>query len=401
MFIARQPIFSKSLKVYGYELLFREDIESKSFGQATATKATATVLGGLFEIGIDRIADGKPAFVNFGYDLLLSDTLELLNPKSLVIEVLEDITVDDEVLNRLIFLKSKGYQIALDDFIEDYDLYPIVPLADIIKYDLIATPLDTIQMEVKRALQQNKILLAEKIETEEQFLMAKDMGFTLFQGYFFSKPNIIGKTNDNKSNKVQYARIINELKKDEPSYKTLAKVFETDVNLSYRLLKVISNRSDKDLIYSIKKALIYMGFKEIERWINILMLQDLSTNKPEELVKLSLVRAKLGELIADNSSFKKRKQEISMMCLFSNIDAILDETMDEALLEISVTDDIKESLICKRGILRPICELIYSYEKGNWDEVKVIAEEIGIDKKKLVQLYLSSLKWADEVLSTV
>ncbi len=400
LFIARQPIFNKALKVYGYELLFRFDIDSKTFGQATATKATATVLGGLFETGIEEIVDGTLAFVNFDEEFLLSDSIELIDSSNLVIEVLENVKVDAQLINRLNYLKSKGYKIALDDFVEDYDLYPIVPMSDIIKYDLLATPLDSITIEVKKALRQNKILLAEKVETEEDFLKAKDMGFSLFQGYFFSKPNIISKANDNKTIKSQYSRIINELKKEEPSYQIIAEIFESDVNLAYRLVKVVSNNHDKDLIYSIKKALVYMGFKKIEQWIHILMLQDLSTNKSEELIKTSLVRSKFGEHIANNSNLKNRKFEVSMACLFSNLDAVLDQTMEEALQGISITYDVKEALINKEGILRPVCELIHSYEKGNWDKVKAISEKIEINENKLYQMYIDSLKWADNIVST-
>jgi EAL and modified HD-GYP domain-containing signal transduction protein len=401
MFIARQPIFDQALKVYGYELLFRSDKDAKTFGNATATTATATVLGGLFETGINQIVDGKKAFINFDYEFLLLDTIELIDPESLVIEVLENVKVDNILLNRLQQLKNQGYKIALDDFVEAYDSYPIVPMADIIKYDIMETPLDTIEAEVKRGLKEKKILLAEKIETQEEFLKAKEMGFILYQGYFFSKPSIIGKSNDKKSTKAQYARLITELGKPSPSYQALAEIIETDVNLAYRLMTVISHRPQDDLIYTIKKALIYMGFKEIERWINILMLQNLSTSEPKELVKLSLVRAKFSEYISENSSFKKRKIEVSMMCLFSTIDAILDQTMEEALSGISLTEDIKEALINESGTLRPVYELVRAYESGNWDKVNIFSMALNVDQSKLYAGYLKAVNWANKTLSAI
>lgn len=398
MFIARQPIFNKELKLYGYELLFRPNIDATSFGEAAASNATATVLGNLFEMGIDQIVEGVKAFVNFDYDFLFSDSIELIDANTLVIEVLETVKADKILVDRLNYLRSKGYKIALDDFVECFHLHPLVPIADIIKYDLMITPLESIEIEVKQALKQNKILLAEKIETENEFILAKEMGFDLFQGYFFSKPSIISKSNDKKSAKSQYTRIISELNKEEPSFQILAEIIETDVNLAFRLMKVISIKQNRDMVYSIKKALIYMGFKELERWINILMLQDLSTNKPKELLKLSLLRSKFGEFIASNSRFKNRNRETSMMCLFSTLDAILDETMEEVLQDILITEDIREALIKKSGVLSPICNLISSYEKGDWDKVKIIAADIGIDEKKLPEGYLSSLKWTTETL---
>lgn len=398
LFIARQPIFNKSLSVYGYELLYRDSETSTAFGGVSAQKATAGVLGSLFEIGISKITDDVRAFINFDYEFLMSDSIELIDPEKLVLEVLEDVKVDDALMRRLMDLKNKGYKIALDDFVEDYEDYPIVPIADIIKYDIMATPLESIGSEVKLALSQHKILLAEKIETEQEYEKAKAMGFNLFQGYFFSKPSIISKSNDKKSIKYNYIRLIAELKKPEPSYVTLAEIIETDVNLAYRLLRVIKNTRTDTIVQSIKKALIFMGFKEIERWINVLMLQDLATDKPLELTKLSLTRAKFGEVLASNSKFKPRIHEVSMMCLFSNLDAILDQPMIDALEGISLSDDIKEALIYKRGELRPILDLIYLYEKGNWDAVKIKSAQLGIKQKVICDNYLDALEWCKDAM---
>lgn len=236
MFIARQPIFDKSMNVYGYELLYRDSITAKAFNDSSAQIATATVLGGLFELGINDISNNKKSFVNFDYDFLFSDSIELIEPENLVIEVLESTFIDDKLMCRLKELKEKGYRIALDDFNEEYDRFPLIPHSDIIKYDLLKTPLDSIKREVERALIDGKILVAEKVETEEEYQKADKMGFHLFQGYFFEKPNIIGKTNKIKSPKLSYLELLNELKKPEPSYIKLTEIIKTDVNLSYRML---------------------------------------------------------------------------------------------------------------------------------------------------------------------
>lgn len=398
MFIARQPIFNNSLKVYGYELLYRNSESSTSFGGVSSSKATAGVLGGLFESDIETIVENGKAFINFDHEFLLSDSIELISPEKLVIEVLEDVIVDEALLKRLKNLKEKGYSIALDDFVEDYSTYPIVPLADIIKYDIMATPLNTLQAEINKALSQNKIILAEKIETEEDFIKAKDMGFNLFQGYFFSKPSIVSKGNDRKSTKLHYARLIAELNNPEPSYEKLSEIIESDVNLAYRLLRVTKNRQTDDVVDSIKRALILMGLQEIERWINILMMQDLAVDKPMELMKISLMRSKLGEIIADHSKFKPRRGEIAMMCLFSTLDAILDQPMDKTLEGIEVTESIKQALINKTGDIRPVLDLIEEYEKGNWEEVKAQALSIETNEDQLMQAYLKAVEWTKTIM---
>lgn len=399
MFIARQPIFSKTMEVFGYELLFRAGSDSKGFDGISSSHATASVIGGLFEAGIDQIVDNKRAFINFDASFISSDLPELIESHRLIIEVLEDVTVDDILLSRIKDLKQKGYRIALDDFVEDYDAYPLVPFADIIKYDLIATPLNTLKVEVIKAKKQNKMLLAEKIETEAEFIQAKEMGFDLFQGYFFSKPSIVGKPSSKSTTKTQYGRIISELKKEEPSYQLLAEIIEKDVNLAYRLMRIISTRSGDDLVYSIKRALTYLGLKEIERWINILMIQDLGENKPKELMILSLVRTKFAEMIAAKAKLNKLKYEASMMGLFSTIDAMLDQSMAVALEDVSLPQSIIDSLVLNEGVLMPIYNLVIAYEKGDWDKAELLARKMNLSEDALFDAYMDAVNWSRDTVS--
>lgn len=401
MFIARQPIFNKNLDVFGYELLFRSDSKSKTFDGNSSVHATASVLGGLFESGITDIIGTKHAFINFDSDFLMSDLPELIEPHRLIIEVLEDVIPDESLILRVIDLKTKGYKIALDDFVNSYDDYPLVPYADIIKFDLMVTPLETIEAEVAKALRESKILLAEKIEVEDVFLKAKEMGFHLFQGYFFAKPAIATKAMKKSTTKALYGRIINELKKDEPSFQTLAEIIETDVSLAYKVMKIIKSRAGDDLVYSIKRALTYMGLKELERWINILMLQELGEHKPKELMELSLIRTKFSEQVALMSGLNRYKYEASLMGLFSIIDAVLDQEMSFALQDISLPNSIKESLIYHKGTLINIYLLMIAYEKADWMTAKILSERLNIEESKLYDAYLSAVRWSNDTMTTV
>ncbi|MBM7562361.1 EAL and HDOD domain-containing protein [Fusibacter tunisiensis] len=399
MYIARQPIFREDKEVYGYELLFRGGKASKGFDGISATHATASVLTGLFESGLEKIVEDKKAFINFDEVLLKTDLPELIDKDRLVVEILETVVVDDGIKERIEDLSQKGYRIALDDFEDSYDTYPLVPIADIIKYDLVVTPLETIKTEVIKALKDNKILLAEKIETEGEFDQARKMGFKLFQGYFFSKPSIVGKKNRTKTtSKTQYLRLIQELQADEPSYQKLAEIVEKDVNLAYRLMRVISGRAGDDLVYSIKRALTYMGLKELERWIHVLMIQELGANKPKELMRLSLIRSKFSELVALTSNLKRIKHEAAMMGLFSTIDALLDMDMEEALLDIPLPGHVLDALIRKQGTLASLYELVEAYEHGDWLETASLSKNMGLDSENLYQKYLMSVEWARETM---
>ncbi|MDF2514360.1 MAG: diguanylate phosphodiesterase [Herbinix sp.] len=399
MYIARQPIFDKVLKVYGYELLFRSDSQSTIFDGNSSMQATASVVGGLYEAQIEIIADNKRVFINFDEQFLQYDFLELLDTDKLVIEVLETVTISETLINRLEELKTKGYKIALDDFAESYAEYPLTRLADIIKYDLRETPLETITEDMKRALRQNKVLLAEKVETFEEFRKAKEMGFHLFQGFFFSRPSIVSKSREHTTTKAQYTRLLQELKSEEPSFQKLAEIIEQDPNLAYRLLHVVSNKAKDDLVYSIKRALSYMGLNELERWINILMLRELGDEKPDELLMLSLIRAKFAEYIARNSNKKYQKFEASIMGLFSVMDALLDEPMDQAIKDISISVSVKEALMERSGDLAQIYDLILAYEGGDWDKVECLCGNLKVKVSLLQEGYINAVRWAGEIMA--
>lgn len=400
MFIARQPIFDRSMKVYGYELLFRSSEDSRQYDSSSAEKSTATVLGGLFELGLEKLVGNKKAFVNFNDSFLLSDSIELISPDTLVIEVLEDTIVTDQLIERIQYLKNRGYRIALDDFAENFHSYPIVPLSSIIKYDITVTPLDTITTDVKQALLQKKILLAEKIETAEEFQLAFQMGFQLFQGYFFSKPRIVGGLRSKKTTNTVYQRLICELQKPEPSFVHLTEIIEADVNMAYRVMKVGKNLGGEDVSRTIRNALTKMGLRELERWVNILMLQELSDKKPKELIRLSLLRTKFGELIATHSIFQSRRHEVSLMCLFSVLDALLDEPMESALEGVLISDDVRDALIYHEGALMPICQIVHAYENGLWSEIPECAKNIHIEQSSLSKFYLEAIGWSNSVLAT-
>ncbi|MGP1612480.1 MAG: EAL and HDOD domain-containing protein [Catonella sp.] len=398
MYIARQPIFDKKKDVYGYELLFRNSTTSMAYTGTSAESSTAVVLGGLFELGVEKIVGNKKAFVNFNYNSLLSNSIELVDPSTLIIEVLEDVEVDKRLIRRLESLHKEGYRIALDDFVHSIKDFKIVPVADIIKYDLIATPLNTIRDEVREALNRKKVLLAEKVETEEEFIEARKMGFHLFQGYFFSKPVIVAGLKGKKPDITIYRRILNELHSEDPSFRVLSEILETDVSVAYRLLNIVSKKDD-NIQKGVKSALIKMGLSDFERWVHIMMLQDLSVNKPNELIRIALIRSKFGELVSNNCGILyPRASEISLMCLFSVLDAMLDLTMEEAMNDLSISDDIKDALIKGEGALVPVLKLAEAYEQGQWTEIDILSKQLQIDSNRLVGWYMDSINWTDKIM---
>ena len=403
MYIARQPIFNSVKNVYGYELLFRGNEASTGYDGTSDQQATASVITGLFESGIEKIVENKKAFVNFSNELIQMDFIELIDSDRLVVEVLEKVAINQELIDRIEYLSKQGYQIALDDFKDIYEQYPLVKHADIIKYDVMATPLNTIKKVVQKGLKERKIMLAEKIEREEEFEMAKEMGFTLFQGFFFSKPSIIGKENETKTTtKNEYMLLIRELQKKEPSYKRLAEIIGQDANLAHRFLRVISGRVEENSLDSIKRAMTYIGLKELERWIYMLMMQELGKDKPRELRQLSLIRSKFSEGLAGSGKLGKMKHEASLMGLFSTIDALTDSNMKEALEGIALSDTLRSALNEEdHGELADIVKMIKAYEKGEWQATDELAKQLHLDPKKIQDHYLKAVNWARNTMDLI
>ena len=401
MFIARQPIFNNQLEVYGYELLFRLNSQSTQFGGVSSQGATAAVITGLYESGIENIVEDKLAFINFDEIFIHSSALELIKPNQMVVEMLEKVKIDKGLMKRLHDIREKGYKIALDDFEEAYQTYPLSPFASIIKYDLMATPLETIAADAAAALTQGKVLLAEKVETQDEFHQAAAMGFQLFQGYFFSKPIIAGHSCDKSPTKLQYFRLISELKKEDPSYDALAELIQQDVTLAYRIMRMASARSNHDLVSSIRYALTYMGLNEIERWLNILMLQDLGKDKPDELMKISLIRSRFAQTLAKRALMTYNAQHgAGMMGLFSVLDGILDQSMAEALAGIALPPSIPEALLAGTGPLYPVYELMQAYEKGDWETTLKRSQELKIEEYNLYHDYREAIAWANEIIAS-
>jgi len=401
MFIARQPIFNKKEKVYGYELLYRINETSTEYSSFSSQSATATVINGLFIHGFEKIINKKKAFINFDADVLKEDFFHLISPEYLVIEILEDVEITKELINRVREIKEEGYKIALDDFVESYSEYPLIQYADIIKFDIRETPLHTIKYEVLRAIRDKKIILAEKIETREEYSIAKDMGFQLFQGYFFSKPKIIEGIEGKKSINPNYLQIIEELQSEEPSYQVISEIIERDANLTFKLLRTIDHRAKTDSIYSIKRALTYLGLNELNYWITLLLIQDMGKDKPKELLNISLIRSKFALKIAEKSDLKKLKLEASLMGLLSNIDAFLDLPIDEVLQQIKVTKRIKKALIHHKGLLGDLLNLIIFYERGQWEEINSYCEQLNIKSDELSKYYFESINETNNIISRI
>ncbi|UDK98295.1 HDOD domain-containing protein [Lysinibacillus sphaericus] len=407
VFIGRQPIFNLHEQVVAYELLYRNK-NVNSFPDVDSDAATVDVLVNSFlSIGIEEVTKGKPCFVNFTENLLMSSIDEFLDPSQVVIEILEDVPLTPNLVKRVIELKSHGFKIALDDFIlkGNVPIYDtLFPHIDLIKVDFLISSLVE-RMEIENMVKENFPhikLLAEKVETQEQYRVAKHSGYEFFQGYFFEQPQII-KAMDIPANAIQYFHIISLLKEEEPNVHLLAENIERDISLTYKLLQMINNSSkrSKSKIRSIKQAILLLGLANLRKWIYLLALREFDgradTDLFQELMQTSLFRAKVCEKLAKRN-YKQNFSEYFLVGMFSLIDAILQRPMNVILQQLPFSEAITETILGSQTEMTPYLEFSIALGKLDWQRLEELAPQINIEMASIDLLYNEALEWAETSL---
>ncbi|CAM2005327.1 EAL and HDOD domain-containing protein [Acanthopleuribacter pedis] len=397
-YIARQPIFDRHQKVYAYELLFRSGLANYFDGSNQDKAASSVIADSTILFGFDTLTSGKRAFLNMTKDTLINYA-QLLPKNHSVLEILETVDPDDEVVATVKRLKNQGFTIALDDFIYNERWEPLVKLADIIKIDFLATTVAERQSMVTRLKAQDKMLLAEKVETQEEHQQAFDMGFDFFQGYFFEKPVILTKRGM-AGNKITNLQILQQINKPGMDYREIEEIIKKDLTLSYKLMHYINSAffGLQTEIRSIKHALVLMGEREIRKWATLLALSTMSEEKPLELMKTAATRARMCELIARKIGQGDKSADYFLMGLFSIIDAIMDRNLAEILKDIPLARDIKNALMrIARNPFRMALEITLNYERGIFKDIPRWAARLKLPEKDIPEIYMEAVKWAQEM----
>ncbi len=395
VFVARQPIFDRNKHIYAYELLFRTGM-SNVFPDLDGETATSSLLSSsFFTIGIEQISGRRRVYINFTEDLLLRGTPAMFPAGKIMVEVLEDVTPSADVIQSCKELVSKGYELALDDFIFTEQWRPLVAIAKVIKIDFRLTGMEEIEEIVKKVKQYPCRLLAEKIETYGEFKQARDMGFSYFQGYFFAKPEVL-KNKDIPSSQLTLLQLITEVSRTEFEIAPLEKLINQDVSVSFKLLKYLNSALFYRVqpISSIRQAIAFLGERGIRQFVSLVATSKLSENKPTELIRTSIIRARILELMAEDLH-KNNSSDYFMLGLFSLIDAMLDNEMDYLLNQLPLTKSVKNALGKRHGSMFPFLRSIELYEAGNWSEFEDVLSDIGLDPVKYPAFYLDSVGWAD------
>lgn len=396
-YAARQPILDKDKNLFAYELLFRDSIDN-IFPDIDGDEATTKMVeASKFNFGISDFTGNKPAFINFTLETLSKGYPKMLTTDEVVVEILETVKPGKKLLSLCQELHEQGYTLALDDYVHQKVWAHFYPYVKIIKVDVQKTTEEQV-LEIKQAIEKfpHIQLLAEKVETYEEYEQACKLGFELFQGYFFAKPEMM-KTKNLSPSQMALAELLYETSKPELDLTAITAVFERDVSLSYKLLRyanspIFRRRSE---IETIKQALVILGSGELKRLIGLIFAANVNPDKPMELINMSMTRAKFCELIArqvnnlDNST-------AFLTGLLSMIDAILDEPIESVLNKLPLSQDIKDTLLTRKGPMAALIKLLEFIEHAEWDKTTLVMDKLGLDKEKVVEFYNEALAWADE-----
>jgi c-di-GMP-related signal transduction protein len=401
-FFARQPIFDKTKSVFGYELLFRGSFQDQ-YNSSNGDHATLDILSNaLFHNSFEQMAAGKPGLVNFTRELLLSDEVYLFSPEELIIEVLEDVYPDNEIIDACRRLKKSNYKIALDDFVVKDLTNPLIPYADIIKVDFLQAKGQDRHLIVKQLSPLKLALLAEKVETNQDFHEASELGYNLFQGYFFSKPMVQSGKRIEPS-QTACIRMLQAVFKDQCNFIELNEIISGDMSLSYRMLKLANSPyfGFKTEITSILHAITLMGFGGMKRFVSLVAIGSSTGNKPTELTLVCLARARMGEVLAPLLGVSAMAAPLFLTGLFSLLDALLDCSMQDALAELPISQEIKSALTGESNTLRKILDAIVAYEQGDWDLFKCAAQGIRLREELFPPVYASAIEWSANILQSM
>ena len=386
---ARQPLFDGTLGTFGYELLYRRPSESRA-NFIDGNHATArVVVGALVEVGLEEVCGDVPAFVNVTRDLICSDRLLTLPASRVVLELLEDIVVDDLLVESVSRLVEQGYRIALDDFSFREGVERLLELAAFVKLDVMALGLDNVQPMIEALSAWDVSLIAEKIETREEFERCRELGCDLFQGYFLARPSNVTRGSIAPS-RVTLLRLVARLYDPEVSLQEIERIVSSDVGLSFRILRII-NSAYYHLprqVSSVRQAVSLLGLRFTRTWVSLIVLADLG-DAPPEVVTAAAIRGKMCERLAQIKGMDET-DSYYISGLFSMLDAVLDQPLDNIVGTLPLTPAIKGALVGHEGPIGEALNCVLAHEQAKWEEL----DFGGLDDSTIQQAYLEALAWA-------
>jgi EAL and modified HD-GYP domain-containing signal transduction protein len=368
IFVGRQPIYDRKIRIFGYELLFRSgENTADAFQKIGADGATSTtIINSFLEIGLDKLVGEHYAFINMTEKFLLGEDSLPISPTQVVLEILENITINDAIVKAVERLKLQGYMLALDDYIYNPEHKSLISLVDIIKIDILQLDRQQLIEHVEILRQHNVKLLAEKVENMDQFAFCHKLGFDYFQGYFLSKPHII-KSTSLASNKLAVLNLLSVLLNSDSGIDDIEEAMSFDVSISYKMLKLINsaifNLSRK--VDSLQQAIVILGRKRLRSWASMIALANLE-ERPSEMIHLAMTRAKMCEILAERAALPSLDSFFTVG-LFSALDILMEKELTDLITPLPLDQDIVNALIKHEGDYGEALRCALAYEVSDFD----------------------------------
>jgi EAL and modified HD-GYP domain-containing signal transduction protein len=395
--VSRQPIFNKKKDVFAYELLFKSDlphsIKTMKDKSAASDDSSLKAIDSLLVNGLKRLSTGKRAVIHFNHQTLLSE-FPLMFPSNLLgIEIQEDADPGNKVTDVIKKMKKAGYLVLMTDRVYNEGEITLVKMADIVGIDFRSRGIQK-RGSIFAGNPSPPRFLARGIESSSDFELAAEAGYHYFQGDFFCKEDLIPCRNI-PSYKINLMRILKEINKPSVQFDKIEKILQKDVSITYKLLRFVNSAffGLKTTVKSIRHALALLGEIEVRKCLSFIVLSSIGTDKPMELIRITIIRAKFCEYIALELGFKSDLSNFFLMGMFSMVNAFLDRPMDEILADLPLASPVKLALLGKSNHFRDVLELVTDYEKGNWVHLHQMTRHLKIKEKKVAALYMDAVEW--------
>ncbi len=401
LFLGRQPILDRNQNIVAFELLFRSgDVNHAQISDDFT--ATATVINHAFnEFGIEAALGPYRGFINMSESLLMSDVIEILPKDKIVMEILETVKINHALVERCKLLKSMGFEIALDDFTEyDPQLDPFLALADVVKIDILMVEPSELEKLAAKIKHWPVKLLAEKVDSVEQFERCMTIGFDLFQGYYFAKPQII-KGKRLSHSELTLMKLLGQVMADAQEH-DIEETLKGNPHLSLNLLRLTNSVACgmNQKVSSIKTAITVLGRRQLQRWVQILLYSSGSQDHtfPNPILQLAATRGKMMELLSPKMGSKELEDNAFITGIMSLMDTLLGTPMNEILTTIPVSEEVKNALNGRQGVLGRLLNLVESLEKGDMAELEERLKACTrITLHDLSAAQADALKWSNSI----
>ncbi len=403
-FLGRQPILDRNQNLVAFELLFRQEETDEKASISSDLSASANVIINAYcQLGIQNVLGKQRGFINADPELVMSDIISLLPSKHVVLEIKETANVTADFMRRCSELKQKGYQFALDSVVAmNEKVEQLLPLVSVVKINVLELEKNELSKLVSELNRWPVLLLALKVETREQEIDCMRLGFQMFQGFYFAKPEVLSVKRADPG-KLSLLKLLTLVMGDS-DIEEIEREFKHQPGLSYNLMRMVNSVASglPQKINSIKHAIMIMGRKQLQRWVQLLLYtaDQANENMSNALMQTAAARGKLMELIAtaERPHDKNHQERAFMVGILSLLNVLLGIEMQQIVDKLGIPDDMSQALLSREGRLGQELKLIEANESGEVAVIQLILAELGfLSLSELAEIEIQAIGWTNRI----